>query len=125
LERLESDIADPEAFLRSLEGMAQNQARLDSRLHVTNWLNVIKEEKSRLRNLQTVRLAFKGVTAAEFMKSTGAVGAVSVSDQPMQPNRRRVWFFSAFVGILLGIFLVTVVAIRRLKVGAASSCADQ
>lgn len=125
LERLESDIADSEAFLRSVEGMAQNQACLDSRLDVTNLLNVIKEEKSRLRNLHKGRLAFKEVTAADFMKPTGAVGAVSVSDQPMQPNRRRVWFFSAFVGILLGIFLVTVVAIRRLKVGVASSSADQ
>lgn len=125
LEKLESSIAESEAYLSSAEGLARDQTRVDSRFHVVSWMNAIKEEKARLRNLRLERIALKEVTAAESIRPTRAVEAVSASQQPVVPNRRRVWFFSAFVGVLLGVFLVTVVAIRRLKLNAASSSAGQ
>lgn len=125
LVKIESDIADLEAFLRNLDGLAQKQSRPESGLQAANWLRIIKNEKSQLRELQKQRLMLREMLSAEFNTPTRAVGPVSVSDQAVQPKVRRVWFFSAFVGILLGVFLVTVVAIRRMKLGAASSSADR
>lgn len=125
LEKIESEIADTEAFLRSMDGLAQKRSRPDSGLQAMYWLRVIKEEKSRVRELQLQRTALREVGGAEFTKPTRAVGAVSVSEQAVQPRARRVWLFSAFAGLLLGVFLVTVVSIRRMKLGAASSSADR
>ncbi|MEY2787669.1 MAG: hypothetical protein RLZZ34_812, partial [Verrucomicrobiota bacterium] len=80
--------------------------------------------KSQLRELQDQRLMLREMASADFNSPTQTIGPISVSDQAVHPKARRVWFFSALVGVLLGVFLVTVVEIRRMNLGAASSSAD-
>lgn len=125
LKTIESDIADAQVFLRRLEGVAQHPSRLDSGWGFANWLNAIKQEKSRLRSLELQRLTFVELNSAEFNLPTRVSEPVLVSRQPVQPRANRVWFFSAFAGLLIGTFLVTAVAIRRMKLGATSSSADR
>ena len=124
LVKVESDIADLETFLRSLDGPARKQSQPDSKLQASNWLRIINNEKSQLRDLQNQRLMLREMASAEFNSPTQTIGPISVSDQAVHPKARRVWFFSALVGVLLGVFLVTVVEIRRMNLGAASSSAD-
>jgi hypothetical protein len=125
LVKVDSDIADLEAFLRSLDDLAQKQSVPDSGLQAANWLRIVKNEKSQLRELQYRRLILRQMTSAEFNSPTTSIGPPTVSNQAVHPRQFRVWSFSALVGILLGVFVVTVVVIRRMKLDAASLSAGR
>ncbi|HRE15484.1 MAG TPA: hypothetical protein PLW86_00235 [Rhodocyclaceae bacterium] len=119
LSKVESDIADSEAFLRSMDQSAQGKVRSGSDMAAANVLKIIKDERSNLRELYALQHALKEAMGPDLTTPTMAVEPVVVSDMPVYPKERGVWFFATAVGFLLGVFLVTLRSISHMNRNAA------
>ena len=124
LKGLQAEISELESWLGKMKDlMLKKQSNQDSSAAAC-YQGFTVVAMGRLRNLRSQEELFRAADMVEFNKPTRAV-SVLVSEQPVQPKARAVWLFSGFLGILLGVFLVTVVAIRRMKLDAASSSAER
>lgn len=118
LAALDSRLAESEAALVTAVKLLQKGDGLDSGL--VPLLRLIDERRKDVEQQRHNIHRLKQIISLKSEKPSTVIRTVSET-----PKANRVWSFSAFVGVLLGVFLVTVVAIRRMKLDAASSSADR
>lgn len=110
-----ADIADAEAFLRRIKPLAKGAVPLD-RSRELAWLQAVSSEmnqKSQLRGLRNKEMALTEAMKPEHVTPTRAVEPAVVSPRPVEPKAQRVWVSAILGGVLLGLLLVTLRALRH------------
>ncbi|MCF8176948.1 MAG: hypothetical protein K9J74_00420 [Sulfuritalea sp.] len=111
---LVADIADAEVFLHRIESLGKSTSPND-RDQGVNWLQTVKDEKSRLRDLRMHESEMKESMKAELNTQTMAAESIVISSLPVHPKTRRVWVFAAIGGLFLGVLLVSLRSTIRMN----------
>lgn len=106
LARIVNDIADAEAFLNRIGPIGKEISPNDREL-IMRWLQLVKDEKSRLRSLRVMESTLRESMRPELIVLTRIIDSVVVSDEPIYPRARRVWIFSVISGFFVGVFLIS------------------
>ncbi len=101
---VELRIAETKAFLRVLEKL-ERQNRSEMALPIL--LKVSNDEKVSLRGLIDLKKVVEDVAFSQINTPTVVLEPVLVSDIPVYPNAKRVWFFAVLMGLIIGLLLVT------------------
>lgn len=109
-----SEIADTEALRGRLERIGKDIPP-DDRLELLTWLQIMKEQKRRLRDLNRQESLLRETLKPESMIPTAFVEPLVVSPGAVYPQARRIWLLSGIGGLLLGVLLITLRSLFDMK----------